>query len=328
MTLFIEVINKTHTKTHTRSAVLLVLMAHAGALLAQTPQQQAWDILRIGVNQKSTGKRTQAVRALRLLPGNPEATKMAQTALQDRKPEVRAAAATALGVMGSKESTPELKNALADKKPAVALAAAHALQVLNDPAGYQVYYDVLTGERKSADRLVAQQMQTLKDGKKMAELGLEEVLGFIPYADVGFSAVKAVRKDDTSPVRAAAARALINDQDPRVGQALVRAASDKNWIVRASALLAIAKRGDPEFLNAIVPALSDKNGVVRCTAAAAVIRLTTAAERNKDVKAASNALGGESNSRQTHSEAPVAGMVGSKAFGKTPTNQTNNWEEI
>jgi len=48
---------------------------------------------------------------------------------------------------------------------------------------------------------------------------------------------------------------------------------------------------------------------VRCTAAAAVIRLTTAAERNKDVKAASNALGGESNSRQTHSEAPVAGMV-------------------
>jgi HEAT repeat protein len=318
MTLFIEATNKTYA----RSAVLLVLMAHTGALLAQTPQQQAWDILRIGVNQKSTDKRTQAVRALRLLPGNPEATKMAQTALHDRNPEVRAAAATALGLMGSKESAPELKNALADKKPAVALAAAHALQVLNDPAGYQVYYEVLTGERKSADGLVAQQMQTLKDGKKMAELGLEEGLGFIPYADIGFSAVKAVRKDDTSPVRAAAARALINDQDPRVSQALVRAASDKNWIVRASAILAIAKRGDPEFLNAIVPALSDKNGVVRSTAAAAVIRLTTVAERNKDVKAASKPPGGESNSRQTHSEAPVTGMVGSNALGETLINQT------
>jgi HEAT repeat protein len=247
---------------------------------------------------------------------------MAQTALHDRKPEVRAAAATALGLMGSKESAPELKNALADKKPAVAMAAAHALQVLNDPAGYQVYYEVLTGERKSADGLVAQQMQTLKDGKKMAELGLEEGLGFIPYADIGFSAVKAVRKDDTSPVRAAAARALINDQDPRVSQALVRAASDKNWIVRASAILAIAKRGDPEFLNAIVPALSDKNGVVRSTAAAAVIRLTTVAERNKDVKAASKPPGGESKSRQTHSEAPVTGMAGSNALGETPTNQT------
>ena len=264
--------------------VLFVLMARAGALFAQTPQQQAWDILRAGVNQKSTGKRTQAVRALRLLPGNPEATRMAQTALQDRKPEVRAAAATALGLMGSKESSPELKKVLADKKPAVAMAAAHALQVLNDPAGYQVYYEVLTGERKSADGLVAQQMQALKDGKKMAELSLEEGLGFIPYADIGFSAVKAIRKDDTSPVRAAAARALINDQDPRVGQALVRAVSDKNWIVRASALLAIAKRGDPEFLNAIVPALSDKNGVAICNAAAAVIRLTTVAERKKRVE--------------------------------------------
>jgi len=318
MTLFIAVTNKTYT----RSAVLLVLLAHAGALLAQTPQQQAWDILRTGVNQKSSGKRTQAVRALRLLPGNSEATKMAQTALQDPKPEVRAAAATALGLMGSKESVPELKNALADKKPAVALAAAHALQVLNDPAGYQVYYEVLTGERKSADGLVSQQMQTLKDGKRMAELGLEEGLGFIPYADIGFSAIKAVRKDDTSPVRAAAARALINDQDPRVSQALVRAASDKNWIVRASAILAIAKRGDPEFLSAIVPALSGKNGVLRCTAAAAVIRLTTVAERKKELKAGSNASAGESKYRQTHSEAPFTGMVGSNALGETPLSQT------
>jgi HEAT repeat protein len=305
-----------------RYAVLLVLMAHTAALLAQTPQQEAWNILCAGVHEKSTGKRTQAVRALRLLPGDPEATDMAQKALQDQKPEVRAAAATALGLIGSKESIPELKKALADRKPAVALAAAHALQLLNDPAGYEVYYEVLTGERKSADGLVAQQMQTLKDGKKMAALSFEEGLGFLPFGDIGFSAVKAVRKDDTSPVRAAAARALINNQDPRVGQALVRAASDKSWIVRASALLAIAKREDPELLDAIVPELSDKNGVARYTAAAAVIRLTTVAERNKDVKATSKAPGGRIAVQQTHSEAPVTGMVGSNAFGETPTNQT------
>ncbi len=304
-----------------RYALLLVLMARAGALLAQTPQQQAWDILRAGVNQKSTGKRTQAVRALRLLPGDPEATEMAQTALQDRKPEVRTAAATAIGLMGSKAAIPELKKALSDSKPAVVLAAAHALQLLNDPAGFQVYYEVLTGERKSAEGLVGQQMETLKDGKKMAELGIEEGLGFIPFADIGFSAAIALSKDSTSPVRAAAARVLINDPDPRIGEALVRAASDKKWIVRASALLAIAKRGDPEFLNAIIPALSDKNGVVSCTAAAAVIRLTTVAELNKDVKGTSSAPGGESRSKQTQSEAPVTGIVDSNGFGQTPTNQ-------
>jgi HEAT repeat protein len=165
-------------------------------------------------------------------------------------------------------------------------------------------------------------METLNDPKKMAKLGFEEGLGFIPFADIGFSTVKAVSKDDTSPVRAAAARVLINDPDPRIGQALVRAASDKSWIVRASALLAIAKREDAELLNAIVPAMLDRNGVVRCTAAAAVIRLTTTAERNKDVEWTNNAPEGESKSRQTHSEAPVTGIVNRNGFGATETNQT------
>jgi len=279
-------------------ALLLVLTAHAGALLAQTPQQQAWDILRAGVNQKSAGKRTQAVRALRLLPGDTEAAELAQAALQDRKPEVRAAAATAIGLMGSKAAISGLKTALSDRKPAVALAAAHALQVLNDPAGYQVYYEVLTGERKSTEGLVGQRMETLKDRKKMAELGFEEGLAFIPFADIGFSATKAILKDDASPVRAAAARSLVNDSDPRIGQALVRAASDKSWIVRASALLAMAKRGDSQLLDAIVPAMSDKNGVVRYTASAAVIRLGTVAELDKDADATSNAKVGSPNSNE------------------------------
>jgi HEAT repeat protein len=287
-------------------ALLLVLMAPAGAMLAQTPQERAWDILRAGVSQKSAGKRTQAVRALRLLPGDTEAEGMAQAALQDRKPEVRAAAATAIGLMGSKAAIPGLKKALSDRKPAVVLAAAHSLQVLNDPAGYQVYYEVLTRERKSTEGLVDQQMETLKDRKKMSELGFEEGLSFIPFADIGFSATKEMLKDDASPVRAAAARSLINDSDPRIGQALVRAASDKSSMVRASALLAIAKRGDPQLLDAIVPALSDKNGVVRCTAAAAVIRLTTVAELEKDVKVTSDGKVGSPNSNEQETDSQSA----------------------
>src|ERR1700730_7835386 len=281
-----------------RSAVLLLLLAHTGALLAQTPQQQAWNILRAGVSQKSAEKRTQAVRALRLLPGDSEAAEMAQEALQDRKPEVRAAAATAIGLMGSKAAIPGLKKALSDTKPSVVLAAAHSLQVLKDPAGYQVYYEVLTRERKSTEGLVDEEMETMKDRKKMAELGIEKGLTFIPFADIGFSATKEMLKDDASSVRAAAARSLVNDSDPRIGQALVRAASDKSWMVRASALLAIAKRGDPQLLDAIVPALSDKNGVVRCTAAAAVIRLTTVAELDEDAKTTSTWKVGSPNSNE------------------------------
>src|SRR5262249_1057152 len=136
--------------------LLLMLMASSVALFAETPQQQAWKMLRAGVNQKNTGKRTQAVRALRLLPGDPEALEMAQTAVEGRKPEVRVAAATALGQMGSEVAIPGLKRALFDRKPEVVLAAAHALQLLNDSAAYEVYYAVLTGERKSAEGLVGQ----------------------------------------------------------------------------------------------------------------------------------------------------------------------------
>lgn len=57
--------------------------------------------------------------------------------------------------MASKAAIPGLRKALSDGKPAVALAAAHALQLLSDPAGYEVYYEVLTGERKSAEGVVA-----------------------------------------------------------------------------------------------------------------------------------------------------------------------------
>jgi HEAT repeat protein len=263
----------------------------------EAPEQQAWDMLRTGIKEGNTGKRTDAVRALRLLPCNPEATEMALTALQDPKPQVRATAASALGLMGSNQAIPALKKGLSDNKPAVVLAAAHSLQLLNDRAGYQVYYEILTGGRKPAEGLVAQQMETLKDRKKMIELGLEEGLGFVPFADMGFSAAKAIRKDDASPVRATAARALVRDSDPGVAQALVRAAFDKSWVVRASALLAIAKREDPFLLSAIVPALSDKNQVVRFTAAATVIRLTTVAVRNnvsdKGSRAGGNPLADE-----------------------------------
>jgi hypothetical protein len=77
-------------------------------------------------------------------------------------------------------------------------------------------------------------------------------------------------------------------------------------MVRASALLAIAKRGDPQLLDAIVPALSDKNGVVRCTAAAAVIRLTTVAELEKDVKVTSDGKVGSPNSNEQETDSQSA----------------------
>jgi hypothetical protein len=74
--------------------------------------------------------------------------------------------------------------------------------------------------------------------------------------------------------RVAAARELAGDPDPRTGQALAKAVSDKDWSARAAAVEAIAKRGDPALLANIVPAISDKKDIVRYSAAAAVLRLS------------------------------------------------------
>jgi HEAT repeat protein len=225
------------------------------------------------------------------LLGDPLALEFAQRAATDEKPEVRAAAATALGQIHSRSSVPLLQKLLSDSEPSVALAAASALITFKDPAAYEVYYEFLTGERKTGKGLIAEQMKTLKDPKKMAALGVEEGIGFIPFAGIGLSAFKTLRADDVSPVRAAAAKMLANDTDPESGHALVRATSDKSWVVKTAALEAIAKRGDPQLLDGILHAMTDDNTSVRCTAAAAVIRLSSlaAAKTANEKSSGSNA---------------------------------------
>lgn len=93
-------------------------------------------------------------------------------------------------------------------------------------------------------------------------------------------AYHAWKKRSTAPTRAAAARELAGDPDPRTGQALAKAVSDKDWSVRAAAVEAIAKRGDPALLANIVPAMSDKKDIVRYSAAAAVLRLSRITQEN------------------------------------------------
>ena len=78
-------------------------------------------------------------------------------------------------------------------------------------------------------------------------------------------------KDDTSPVRAAAAQKLIRDTDPKTAEALMQNALDKKWLVQVAVVDAIAKRGDPALLKAVWPLLSDENTTIRFNAAAAIL---------------------------------------------------------
>jgi HEAT repeat protein len=256
------------------SWLLFILTLPSGLLAAKTPVENAWDILTAGTTEKNVEKRSDATQALGLLVRERRARVTAEKALADDAPEVRAAAATALGDMLAKPSIPKLHEALTDRDPAVVLAAAHALLSLKDDRAYDVYYAVLTGQRKAGEGLLSEERKMLQDPRKLAEFGVETGLGaFVPFAGIGLIAWKKLRSSDSANVRAVAARVLEKDPDPQSASALLEAVSDHSWVVRVAALQSLAKRGNPALLKQIEPAMDDSKDSVRYTAAAAVIRL-------------------------------------------------------
>ena len=153
---------------------------------------------------------------------------------------------------------------------------------MKDDTAYQSYYEILTGQRKGSKGVVAGEMDTLKDPMQLARLGFQEGIGFVPFAGIGYAAIKTMVKDDSSPVRAAAARVLADDPDPATDNALIQAASsDTSQLVRTAALDSLARRGNPAVIDRIASALSDDKDAVKYTAAAAIVHLSDVAERRK-----------------------------------------------
>ncbi len=116
-------------------SILAMIPVSAASLPAsQTPAERAWLILQHGVASKKASTRATAAHALRLIAYNGKAEELADRALADSNPKVRAAAARALGPMGAVSSVPRLKALLSDRAPGVVLAAAHSLYLLGDLA--------------------------------------------------------------------------------------------------------------------------------------------------------------------------------------------------
>jgi HEAT repeat protein len=238
-------------------------------------RERAWKELEGGLKENSAEKRAKAVNALALLTGNPDAENDAIEALTDGKDNVRMAAATALGTMHASRAVPQLERALDDDEPGVVLAAANSLMLLKDNRAYDVYYDVLTGNTRSSKGFVKEQLKPFHDPKKVAAIGVEEGIGFVPFGGIGYEVIKRVLKssNDASLVRAAAAKKLAHDPSAQSAEALVDATQDKSWIVRAAAFDAIAQRGDKALVPEISGSLKDNRDDVRYMAAACIVHL-------------------------------------------------------
>ena len=253
----------------------------AGQVKTQTieARKQAWNILVEGTHG-NMDNRANAIQALGLDSGDPEAVRMAEDALGDKEPLVRSAAAKALGALGSPDSIPKLQKSMNDKDISVALAAGHALIQLKSNSGYDVYYSLVVGTRKGGTSPITEELDQMKTPARAIGFAFDEGVGFLPYGGYGMEAYHAWEQRSTAPTRAAAARQLATDPDPRTGQALAKAVSDKEWSVRAAAVEAIAKRGDTALLAGMVTAMSDKKNIVRYSAAAAVLRLSRSAQED------------------------------------------------
>ena len=275
-----------------RSLAMIITLAACVIARAVTPvshpvsgEEKAWAMFETAANSKSTIERSIGVRALGLIHDNSHARELAEKALDDPRPEVRVAAATALGQMRATQSIPHLQKSLSDPRIAVVMAAAHSLRDLKDDlSAYSVYYDVLTGKRKNGEGLIQQQLDTLHNPRELAKIGFEQGIGYVPFAGIGWDAWRYMHKKNPNPVRAVAATFLAHDPDPATGVALAQAMHDKDWIVRAAAIEAIAERGDPSLKRKVEFSFFDANAHVRYTAAAAVIRLSAIEEKSKEAK--------------------------------------------
>lgn len=276
-----------------RCGLLLSLFLLSFPSYSQSALEKSWQILDSGLTDKDTEDRAAAVHLLGMLSNDPKAAVLAQKALKDEKYEVREAAADALGALKAKTAVADLRNVIQkDSEPSVILAAGRALVAMGDNLGYNVFYAVLTGEKKSGDSLMEEQKKMLKDPKKLAAFGFEQGVGFVPFGGVGLMVFKTLTKDDASPVRAAAAKILAADPDAKSLGALEEASGDGSWIVQVAAIAALAQRGDQTAASSIELQLNDSKDAVRYTAAAALIHLndlkasrpTAAAKRHADVK--------------------------------------------
>ena len=236
----------------------------------QSLRHEAWGILDAGLQDKSVDKRAEALAALGFAAGDKRALQTLEESLQDPKPEIQTAAVTALGDMNAKSSLLKIKALLSHSDAKTTLAIAAVLTKFGDPEGFEIYYELVTGERKNGQKLT----DGLKDRKGLEKMGAETAIGILPLGGVATGAYDYISQNKSGPnAYVTAVNALAEDSDPQAKKALVQAAFGGKVPVRVAALRALAKRGDATVVDDVEPAMNSDKSVVSYTAAAAILHL-------------------------------------------------------
>lgn len=254
------------------------IAALALTVRAATPVEAAWETLHKSLAGNGDQRR-EAVYALGAVDsGNEQAVRALEDALHDQDPQVRAAAATAMGEMHARQAIGSLREMMTDRGE-VAFAAAKALTDMGDTGGREFFVAVIAGERSDAPGIVATSVRDarkrLKHPQGLLLQGAEDATGalFGP-AGYGVLAAKEAFKEKGSSNRAAAAAYLAKDPEPYAVTLLEWALSDNSWGVRAAAAKGLALRGNQETIPKLQFLLDDPHSAVRTMSAAAILRIS------------------------------------------------------
>jgi HEAT repeat protein/beta-lactamase regulating signal transducer with metallopeptidase domain len=181
-------------------------------------------------------------------------------ALKDEDPEVRRAAANALGNRRDPRAVPALINALADSDAEVRSHVVEALANLRDPRATDGLIKALKDENPEVRSHAAQGLGEMPGAKR----------GYTAEAQRAADALAAVLNDVSAEVRRQAIEALKDMRGIRMADAMITALKDQDADVRQSAAEAL---GDMEARNAgqqLIAALADPSADVRHAAAHAL----------------------------------------------------------
>lgn len=262
-----------------RAKLPLVLLLPGMVLLAQ-PDQTAWEVLKTGLNDKNPDKRRQAVTAIGSIGLETEAIQLVEGALRDPDSLVRQTAAAELGQMKAREAIPSLKTAMDDAAGEVAFAAAKALWDMGDRSGRDLIEDVLTGQQSASEgplkSAVRDAKRKMHDPKALAVMGFNEASGALlgPF-NIGIIAAEQAFKAGSSGGRALATTLLAQDCDAESLRLLEwSATSDKSWVVKAASAKALGQCGHPDAIPTLEQNLADSNAAVKSMSAASIIKLS------------------------------------------------------
>ncbi len=231
-------------------------------------------------------RRTAALLALGNAGDRPDVVHLLAKALEDTHPEVRRAAAAALGLGRMHSMIPRLQKALDDPSASVRVAAARSLWQMKDYSGSGLFERILSGKAPSEEKGMHEEMHRAmaraSDPSYVFVMGLHEGAGAFlgPYALV-IPVYTYLSTDRTAPGRAAVAALLGERHTDEAVAALEIGLVDPSAVVRAAAAIALGKSERPAEITQLGPLLHDRKQVVRLASAAAVVRLSPAGSGDK-----------------------------------------------